>query len=91
LAVDIGILLSPKPDKTFEVITAAEKIVPYDQLILEYRNPTSVWIHAGYWGGGKGLRKMAFTMVNDKTYKRNSTGIPEGFYLVSSIPAPGSI
>jgi len=30
-------------------------------------------------------------MVNDKTYKRNSTGIPEGFYLVSSIPAPGSI
>lgn len=91
LAVDIGILLSPKPDKTFEVITAAEKIVPYDQLILEYRNPTSVWIHAGYWGGGKGLRKMAFTMVNDKTYKRSSTGIPEGFYLVSSIPAPGSI
>jgi hypothetical protein len=29
---------------------------------------------------------MAFTMVNDATYKRNASGIPAGFVLLDNIP-----
>jgi hypothetical protein len=29
---------------------------------------------------------MAFTMVNDSTYKRDAKGIPTGFVLVENIP-----
>jgi hypothetical protein len=61
-----------------------KKIIPYDQLILEYRHPSSVWIHVSY--KAKGSKKMAFTMVNDATYKRNAAGIPSGFVLVENIP-----
>ena len=83
-AVDIGILLPNKAQKTYEYVQLLEKILPYDQIILEYRYPESVWIHMSY--KAKGTRKMAFTMVNDKTYKRDSKGIPAGFVLVDNIP-----
>lgn len=83
-AVDIGILLPDRVGKTYEYIQALEKVIPYDQLILEYRFPSSVWIHASY--KAKDSRKMAFTMVNDKTYNRNAAGLPSGFVLVSTIP-----
>lgn len=83
-AVDIGILLPDRIGKTYEYIQKLEKIIPYDQLILEYRYPTSVWIHASYKVNAP--RRMAFTMVNDKTYKRDSNGIPSGFVLLNSIP-----
>lgn len=83
-AVDIGILLPDRIGKTYEYIQALEKVIPYDQLILEYRFPSSCWIHASY--KSKGSKKMAFTMVNDKTYKRNTAGIPAGFVLVNDIP-----
>ena len=84
-AIDIGILLPNKAQATYDIIQKLEKILPYDQLILEYRHPSSVWIHAGY--KPKGNRKMAFTMVNDSTYKRNAAGAPSGYVLVESIPA----
>jgi hypothetical protein len=83
-AVDIGILLPDKIGKTYEYIQALERVIPYDQLILEYRFPSSVWIHASYKSNGS--RKMAFTMVNDKTYKRNSAGMPAGYALLNDIP-----
>ena len=83
-AVDIGILLPDRIGKTYEYIQALEKVIPYDQLILEYRFPSSCWIHASY--KPKGSKQMAFTMVNDKTYKRNASGIPAGFVLVTDIP-----
>jgi predicted chitinase len=83
-AIDIGIMLPDKYTSTYDIIQKAEKILPYDQLILEYRHPGSVWIHVSY--KPKGSRKMAFTMVNDATYKRNSAGIPSGFVLVENIP-----
>jgi len=83
-AVDIGILLPDKVGKTYEYIQALERVIPYDQLILEYRFPSSVWIHASY--KPKGTRKMAFTMVNDKTYQRNASGIPSGYVLLNDIP-----
>ena len=83
-AVDIGILLPDRIGKTYEIIQKMERSLPYDQLILEYRYPSSVWIHASYTPTGP--RKMAFTMVNDKVYKRNAQGIPTGFVLVTDIP-----
>jgi len=82
-ALDIQ-LVGRDPTKTYDLIQKLEKVIPYDQLILEYRHPSSVWIHVSY--KPKGSRKMAFTMVNDSTYKRNTAGIPSGFVLVENIP-----
>lgn len=84
-ALDIGILLPNKAQATYEIIQKAEKIIPYDQIIMEYRYPSSVWIHVSYTA--KGSRKMAFTMVNDAVYKRDSRGMPSGFALIENIPA----
>jgi predicted chitinase len=83
-AIDIGIMLPNKAQATYDIVQKAEKILPYDQLILEYRFPSSIWIHCGY--KPKGNRKMAFTMVNDSTYKRDAKGVPSGFVLVDNIP-----
>ena len=83
-AIDIGIMLPNKAQATYDIVQKAEKILPYDQLILEYRFPSSIWIHCGY--KPKGSRKMAFTMVNDATYKRDAKGAPSGFVLVDNIP-----
>ena len=87
-ALDIGIMLPDKYGKTYEFIQQLEKILPYDQLILEYRFPDSCWIHVSF--KSKGGRKQAFTMVNDKVYKRNSNGIPSGFVLLQTIPPKGA-
>jgi hypothetical protein len=84
MALDIALLGNDRNAKTYELIQKIEKIVPYDQLILEYRFPQSVWIHISY--KPKGTRKMAFTMVNDSTFKRDSKGMPAGYYLVDNIP-----
>lgn len=83
-ALDIGIMLPDKYGKTYEFAQQLEKILPYDQLILEYRFPESCWIHVSF--KSKGGRKQAFTMVNDKVYKRDSKGIPSGFVLLDKIP-----
>lgn len=83
-AVDIGILLPEKQTKTYEIIRQAERVVPYDQLILEYRYPDSVWIHCSYKTSGS--KNMAFTMVNDKVYQRDTKGVPYGYALVDTIP-----
>lgn len=85
--VDIGILHPDKNNMTYKIIMAAERVITYDQLILEYRHPSSVWIHAGYRTDNN--RKMAFTMVNDATFKRNAQGVPSGFFLLSDIPPKG--
>ena len=83
-ALDIGILLPNKAQATYEIIQKAERILPYDQIIMEYRFPSSVWIHVSY--NTNGSRKMAFTMVNDSVYSRDSKGMPSGFALLQSIP-----
>ena len=77
-------MLPDKYGKTYEFAQQLEKILPYDQLILEYRFPESCWIHVSF--KSKGPRKQAFTMVNDKVYKRDSKGIPSGFVLLDKIP-----
>ena len=84
-AIDIGLIypsVQEKVDSTYQFVQNMEKLVPYDQLILEYRNPTSVWIHCSY--NAEARRKMAFTMLNDKTYRRNAQGFPEGFYKINN-------
>jgi predicted chitinase len=86
-AVDIQIMgdgLADKINKNYEAVIDLEKKVAYDQLILEYRNPTSNWIHISH--NPQGSRKMAFTMVNDSTYRRDANGIPAGFFKLESIP-----
>lgn len=82
--VDIIIKHPDKNNQTYKIIQDLERVVAYDQIILEYRAPSSCWIHIGYRKDNN--RKWAFTMVNDSTYKRNSAGIPSGFYLLSTIP-----
>jgi len=85
--VDIGLLLPDKYNKTFQLVQQIEQLIVYDQLILEYRYPDSVWIHIGYRKNNN--RKMAFTMVNDKTYKFVGN-VPSGFYLITNIPPKGN-
>ena len=81
-ACDVNLIGSgdDRKQKTFELVQQLEKIVPYDQIILEYRAPSSNWIHTSYSATNR--RKMAFTMLNDSTYKRDSAGNPAGFYLL---------
>jgi hypothetical protein len=81
-AIDVALLLPDRLRKTYELATALEKILPYDQLILEYRYQDQVWVHMGY---GVSQRKMAFTMLNDKTHTRNS------FALLDSITPPAAV
>jgi hypothetical protein len=86
--VDIVLNIPDKFNKTFQMIQKIEPLIVYDQLILEYRHPQSVWMHISYRKDNN--RKMAFTMVNDKTYKRNEKGLPYGFYLLDTIPPKGT-
>ena len=84
LCLDIALMVPDRMRKTYELAVSLEKILPYDQLILEYRYQDQVWVHMAYGGVGA-RRKMAFTMVNDKTYTRGS------FTLLDSIPPPGAV
>ena len=68
---------------TYDFVQKVAASVPFDQLILEYRDPgvngnnrkvRICWVHCSFKYTGN--RKMAFTMLNDKTYKR------DGFALV---------
>lgn len=81
-AVDIGLVGGPERKALHhELIQQLDKLVPYDQLILEYRGLSSTWIHTGFRGngnqtfGGGTNRKMGFTMNNDST-------VGQGFILL---------
>jgi predicted chitinase len=86
--VDIGLTLPDKYNKTYQLIQQIEPLIVYDQLILEYRYPDKVWMHIGFRRDNN--RKQAFTMVNDKVFKRDSKNIPSGFYLITNIPPKGA-
>ena len=79
-AVDIGLIGGrERKQKHHELIQQLDKLVPYDQLILEYAGPDQTWIHTGFRGDGKvtfggGVnRKMAFTMNDHKTHSQGFT------------------
>jgi hypothetical protein len=59
----------------YDLAEQLKTILPYHQIILEYRDPSRpgnsrnqriVWIHISH--KFEGAQKMAFTMLNDKTY-----------------------
>lgn len=79
-AVDISLIGgADRKERTHKLIKELDKIVPYDQIILEYEGQTSCWIHTSFRGtgnhtfGGGVNRKMAFTMNNHKTYSQGFT------------------
>lgn len=88
-AIDFTLLPydSTKKNRNYELAIAIEKILPYDQIIMEYLSPNSNWVHIGYRGvnpgdtAGQGStnRKMAFTMVNGNTYPQKGA---KGFHLI---------
>jgi predicted chitinase len=86
-AFDIGIMPKTRDfqqyKKTYDIAVLLEKVLPYDQIILEYRYPNVCWIHVSYNTNSR--KKQAFTMVNDSVYKGNVNG---GFILLEDIPAP---
>ena len=64
--------------KHFDLIKQLDKLVQYDQLIMEYEGRDTSWIHTGFRGsaagqtfGGGTNRKMAFTMKDHNTYDHN--------------------
>ena len=96
---DLGQALDMRynPKRSFEemwkLAVQLEKILPYDQLILEYRKPGAKWnpgpgwmnwIHVSYDKDSR--RKQAFTMIDDKSV--NSSGVPapgsRGLFLFGS-------
>ena len=83
---DIALLLPDRFNKTYQLVQQLETLINYDQLILEYRYKDQVWIHTGYKPTGN--RKMAFTMVNDKVYQKDSKGMPSGFVLLDNGAPP---
>ena len=83
-ALDIGLRGGDRYKRTYELVQKVERAIPYDQIILEYDNPASVWIHIGYNYKG-GNRRMAFTMSRHKTYQRDAKGFPSGFVLLEPV------
>lgn len=69
-AVDFQLTTRSKTD-TWKLVQRLEKLVNYDQMLLEYRGAYSVWIHVSYRGASN--RKQAMTLVNDKVYKQGFT------------------
>lgn len=87
-AIDIQLVGKPYSAKDhYDLVCALQKVLPYDQLILEYRDANrtdkpgarKVWIHISYRGDSN--RKQAFTMLNDSKYRVNGQQ-QDGFHLI---------
>jgi hypothetical protein len=52
--------------KHFDLIKQIAAAVPHDQLILEYQDPGTVWIHISYTNSGKN-KNQQFTMNNHRS------------------------
>ena len=84
-------------EETWKLAVQLEKILPYNQIILEYRRPGAKsnpgpgwmnWIHISY--STEGNAKMAFTMIDDVVV--DSSGNPargfKGLFLLRSMATP---
>jgi predicted chitinase len=80
-------------EETWKLAVQLEKILPYNQIILEYRKPGAQfnpgpgwmnWIHISY--STEGNRKEAFTMIDDKSVDSNGNVKPgsRGLFLFGS-------
>lgn len=82
-ACDIS-LIGRKGPEHLELIKELDKLVSYDQLILEYLGPGVCWIHTGFRGDGKTTfgggsnRADRWTMNNHKSH----TQYPNGGWVV---------
>ena len=65
-AVDIQLTGRDKR-KHWDLVKAIEPLIPYDQMLLEYRGKNSVWIHIAISDDIGANRNMALTIVNDNT------------------------
>ena len=83
-ALDVGLRGGDRYKRTYDLVQQVERAIPYDQIILEYDNPASVWIHMAYNYKG-GNRRMAFTMSRHSTYLRDAKGYPSGFVLLEPV------
>ena len=59
----------------YNLIQKLEKLVPYDQMLLEYQGANSVWIHTGFrgdsnttFGGGKNRTQASTVIVDTNTF-----------------------
>ena len=77
-AVDIRLNPRATHEEMFEFAKKLEAMLPYNQIILEYRKPGAKgnstgawqnWIHISY--STQGNQKMAFTMVDDVSVNKN--------------------
>ena len=72
-ACDFHLMPKKSISEMYALVLKLEKLLPYNQLIFEYRNGgASNWIHVSY--STQGNQKRAFTMVNDKPV--NASGQP---------------
>jgi GH24 family phage-related lysozyme (muramidase) len=68
----------------YEACVAISKVIPYDQLLLEYDGKTTVWIHVSFKYTGN--RKQHFTM----NYHGRISPIGTFLYIPENPPAKGS-
>nr|DAJ41864.1 MAG TPA: baseplate protein [Ackermannviridae sp.] len=67
-ALDIVFTSRPK-SSYYEVAKKIKDLVPFDQLLLEYRGTSSAWIHISLKKNDNN-RKQILTLVNDRTYSK---------------------
>ena len=74
-AIDFQLWPTRSISAQYDLIKKLEKILPYNQLIFEYRNNgTSNWIHVSY--STQGNQGRAFTMIDDKTVNASGNFAP---------------
>ena len=90
-ALDFQLWPGGRYQDQLDITVQLEKILPYNQLILEYRDPSASkgnwqnWTHVSYRGSAN--LKWGFTMYNDKAVDANGNRAPagvaanRGFYL----------
>lgn len=57
--------------EVFDIVQEIQKIIPYDQLLLEYSGTRTVWIHVSFKYTGN--RQVAFTMRDHKRVSNPGT------------------
>jgi uncharacterized Zn-binding protein involved in type VI secretion len=67
-AVDIKFPGKTKPQGYYEMAQYIRDNIPFDQLILEYNGPGSMWVHVSY---SASLRRIILTRVTYGVYKPN--------------------
>jgi hypothetical protein len=73
-AVDIGFSkirgAADQNSQMFAIAQEIKNLVPFDQLLLEFRDPGHCWIHISF---APTLRRQVLTLLNDVTYSQGLT------------------